>query len=88
MACATEEKGAQEMLGKVAALVAAVGRTASMVLGLALVLALMVGVATAAFGTDGDVFKAAGSKLASYVKVRGNVNGDPAPIWARSPVDN
>jgi hypothetical protein len=32
-----------------------VGRTASTVFGLALVLALMLGVASAAFGADGDI---------------------------------
>lgn len=49
-----------------------------MVFGFALVLALMVGVATAAFGTDGDTFEAARTRLASFVKVRGDINGNPA----------
>ena len=66
------------MLRKVASMVAAVGRTISIVFGLALVLALMVGVATAASGTDGDTFEAARNKLASFVRVRGDINGNPA----------
>jgi hypothetical protein len=50
-----------------------------MVLGLALVLALMVGgVATVAFGADSDVVKAGRNKVASLVKVLGDVNGSPA----------
>ena len=45
------------MLRQVASKVAWVGRTASMVFGLALVLALVIGVSSAAFGKDGDFFK-------------------------------
>ena len=45
--------------------VAWVGRTASMVFGLALIMALVVGVATAAFGANGDFFKLGRSNLAS-----------------------
>jgi hypothetical protein len=52
LACPATRKGAQEMLRKAASKVAWVGRTASMVFGLALV----VGAVTAAFGTDGDHF--------------------------------
>ena len=66
------------MLRKVASMVAAVGKTTSMVFGLDLVLALMVGVATAGFGADGDVFKEARNNLASFVRVRGDVNGNTA----------
>jgi hypothetical protein len=65
------------MLRKVASKVAWVGRTISMVLGLALVLALMVGVATTAFGANSDVVTAGKNRLASLVKVRGDINGNP-----------
>ena len=55
------------MFRSMASKVAWVGRTASMVFGLALVLALMVGVASTAFGANGDFFKVGRSNLASAV---------------------
>jgi hypothetical protein len=55
------------MLRKVASRVAWVGRTASTVFGLALILALVVGAATATFGANGDFFKVGRSNLASAV---------------------
>ena len=55
------------MLRKVASSVAWVGRTASMVFGLAVIIALMVGAATAAFGANGDFLRIGRSNLATAV---------------------
>jgi len=66
------------MLRKVASSVAWVGRTASMVFGLALILALMVGAATAAFGANGDFFKVGRSNIASAVSTLTKNGAGPA----------
>jgi hypothetical protein len=66
------------MMRRVASKVAWVGRTASMVFGLALVLALMVGVATTAFGANGDFFKVGRSNVASAVSVLTKRGAGPA----------
>ena len=61
-------------LGKVAW----VGRTASMVFGLALVLALVLGVASMALGADGDFFKVGRTNLASAVSTLDKSGAGPA----------
>jgi hypothetical protein len=66
------------MLRKAASKVAWVGRTASTVFGLALVLALVVGAASAAFGANGDFFKVGKSNLASAVSVLDKSGAGPA----------
>jgi hypothetical protein len=66
------------MLRTVAKKVAWVGRTASMVFGLALVLALMVGVASTALGANGDFFKVGRSNLASAVSTLTKSGSGPA----------
>ena len=58
--------------------VAWVGRTASMVFGLALVLALMFGVATAAFANNGDFFKLGRTNLATAVSILNKSGAGPA----------
>jgi hypothetical protein len=67
------------MLKSVARKVMWVGRTASMVFGLALVLALLVGVASAAFGANGGNFILGQlNKATAITKLNGNVSGGPA----------
>jgi hypothetical protein len=58
--------------------VAWVGRTASMVFGLALVLALTLGVVATAFGATGDFFKVGRSNLASTVSTLTKSGAGPA----------
>jgi len=58
--------------------VAWVGRTASMVFGLALVLALVFGVAAMAFGANGDVFRVGRSNLASAISTLTKSGAGPA----------
>jgi hypothetical protein len=58
--------------------IAWIGRTASMVFGLALVLALVFGVATMAFGANGDFFKVGRSNLASAVSTLTKSGAGPA----------
>ena len=58
--------------------VAWVGRTASMMLGLALVLALVLGVASMALGADGDFFKVGKANLASAVSTLTKSGAGPA----------
>ncbi len=55
------------MIRSAASKIAWVGRTASMVFGLALVLALVFGVASAALGADGDLFKVGRINVAESV---------------------
>ncbi len=55
-----------------------VGRTVSAVFGLALVLALVVGAASAAFGANGDFFKVGRSNLASAVSTLTKSGAGPA----------
>jgi hypothetical protein len=55
-----------------------VGRTASTVFGLALVLALMFGVASAAFGANGDFFKVGRNNLASAISTLTKSGAGPA----------
>ena len=66
------------MLRTAASKVAWVGRTASMVFGLALVLALMLGVVATAFGATGDLFKVGRSNLASTVSTLTKSGAGPA----------
>ena len=66
------------MFRNVGSKVAWVGRTASMVFGLALVLALLFGVATMAFGANGDFFKVGRSNVASAVSVLTKSGAGPA----------
>jgi hypothetical protein len=66
------------MLRSVASKVAWVGRTASMVFGLALVLALVLGVASMALGADGDFFKVGRANLASAVSTLTRSGEGPA----------
>ena len=66
------------MLRSVGSKVAWVGRTASMVFGLALVLALLVGVTSMAFGANGDFFKVGRTNLASAVSVLNKSGAGPA----------
>ncbi len=61
--------------------VAWVGRTASMVFGLALVLALIFGVATTAMGANGNPFLLGQSNLATAItKLTGNTNGSAMQV--------
>ncbi len=71
-------EGEENMVRSALSKVAWVGRTASMVFGLALVLALMLGVATMAFGADGDFFKVGKSNLASAVSTLTKSGAGPA----------
>ncbi len=66
------------MLRSVASKVAWVGRTASMVFGLALVLALVVGVASMALAADGDFFKVGRANVASAVSTLTKSGAGPA----------
>jgi hypothetical protein len=66
------------MLRSAASKVAWVGRTASMVFGLALVMALVVGVASMALGANGDFFKVGKVNLASAVSVLTKSGAGPA----------
>src|SRR5215207_9679851 len=72
------KEGCAGMFRSMASKVAWVGRTASMVFGLALVLALMVGVASTAFGANGDFFKVGRSNLASAVSTLTKSGSGPA----------
>ncbi len=64
------------MIKTAAKKVAWVGRTASMVFGLALVMALVLGVASMAFGANGNPFLLGKSNVATALtKLTGNVNG-------------
>lgn len=66
------------MLRSVGSKVAWVGRTASMVFGLALVLALMFGLASAAFGANGDFFKVGRNNLADSMSTLTKSGAGPA----------
>jgi len=68
------------MLRKVASKVAWVGRTASMVFGLALVLALVFGMASTAFGITGGNFilGSLNNTATAITKLTGTVGGGPA----------
>ena len=67
------------MLRNAAGKAAWLGRTASMVFGLALVMALVFGVATTALGANGNPFLLGKANLATTVtKLTGNVSGGPA----------
>ncbi len=66
------------MIRSIASKVAWVGRTASMVFGLALVMALLLGVATMAFGADGDFFKVGRANVASAVSTLTKSGPGPA----------
>ncbi len=68
------------MLRSVGSKVAWVGRTASMVFGLALVLALVFGVATMAFAANGNnfVLGVLNNSASAITKLTGNVSGGPA----------
>jgi hypothetical protein len=69
------------MLRKVTSRVAWVGRTASMVFGLALVLALIVGVSSMAFGADGGNFILGENNAATALtRLTGNVNGSAMQV--------
>jgi len=72
------EGSTQDMLRKVASKVAWIGRTVSMVFGVALVLAFMVGLASAAFGTNGDFFKVGRSNVASAISTLTKRGAGPA----------
>jgi hypothetical protein len=65
---------------KAAAKIAWVGRTASMVFGLALVMALVLGVATMAFGANGSNFilGSLNNTATAITKLTGTVGGGPA----------
>src|SRR5918995_7347997 len=69
-----------EMVGRVAKKVAWVGRTASMVFGLAVILALVVGVASTAFGANGGNFilGSLNNSATAITKLTGTVGGNPA----------
>src|SRR5918994_4712159 len=68
------------MVRSVAKKVAWVGRTASMVFGLALVLALLFGVASTAFGANGGNFilGSLNNTATAITKLTGTVGGGPA----------
>ncbi len=68
------------MLRSVGSKVAWVGRTASMVFGLALVLALIVGVVSAAFGADGDNFILGQNNAATTVTRLAGAAGVDGPM--------
>ena len=69
------------MFRNVASRVAWVGRTASMVFGLALVLALIVGVATMALGANGQPFILGQNNSATALsRLTGNVNGSAMQV--------
>src|SRR5215216_4734117 len=74
---ALQAKGVEEMLRSVASKVAWVGRTASMVFGLALVLALIFGVASMALGANGQPFilGSVNNSATALTRLTGNVNG-------------
>jgi hypothetical protein len=73
-----DERSGIGMLRNVASKLMWVGRTASMVFGLALVLALMFGVASMAFGANGDFFKIGRANLASAVSTLTRSGAGPA----------
>lgn len=75
----TQEK-VRDVFRKVASWVAWVGRTASMVFGLALVLALVLGVATMALAANGNnfVLGVLNNSATAITKLTGNVPGGPA----------
>ena len=66
------------MIRSAASKVMWVGRIVSMVFGLALVLALMVGVASMAFGANGDFFKVGKANFASAVSTLSKSGAGPA----------
>ena len=66
------------MLRSVGSKVAWVGRTASMMFGLALVPALVIGVSSAAFGKDGDFFKVGRHNVASAISTLTKRGDGPA----------
>src|SRR5918994_6110069 len=68
------------MVRSVAKKVAWVGRTASMVFGLALVLALVFGMASTAFGANGGNFilGSLNNSATAITKLTGTVGGNPA----------
>jgi len=69
------------MLRSVASKVAWVGRTASMVFGLALVLALIIGVASMALAANGDPLRLGQNNVATLLtKLTANVNGSAMQI--------
>jgi hypothetical protein len=70
------------MLRTAAAKIAWVGRTASMVFGLALVMALVFGVATMAFGANGSNFILGNlnNTATALTKLTGNVNGSAMQV--------
>src|SRR5215216_7349942 len=71
-------KEATDMLRNVADKVMWVGRAAVFVVGLAVILALVLGAATAAFGANGDFFKVGKSNFASAVSVLDKSGPGPA----------
>src|SRR5215212_5010968 len=66
------------MLRSTASKVMWVGRATVFVVGLAVILALVLGVATAAFGANGDLFKVGRSNFASAVSVLDKSGAGPA----------
>jgi hypothetical protein len=69
------------MLRSVASKVAWVGRTASMVFGLALVLALIIGVASMALAANGNPLRLGQNNVATLLtKLTGNVNGSAMQV--------
>jgi hypothetical protein len=66
------------MLRNAASKVMWVGRATVFVVGLAVILALVLGAATAAFGANGDVFRVGQSNFASAVSVLDKSGAGPA----------
>ena len=66
------------MLRSVASKVMWVGRATVFVVGLAVIAAVILGVATAAFGANGDFFKVGKSNFASAVSVLDKRGAGPA----------
>src|SRR5215217_3746848 len=71
-------KEATNMLRGVASKVMWVGRTTVFVVGLAVILALVLGAATAAFGANGDFFKVGKFNIASAVSTLSKSGAGPA----------
>jgi hypothetical protein len=71
-------KGGKKMMRRAANKVMWVGRATVFVVGLSVIMALVLGMATAAFGANGDFFKVGKSNFASAVSVLDKSGAGPA----------
>jgi hypothetical protein len=74
----TSTRGGEEMMRRAASKVMWVGRATVFVVGLSVIMALVLGMATAAFGANGDFFKVGKSNFASAVSVLDKSGAGPA----------